>query len=411
MASWNKGYDPELISQRLQKAKQVSDDGKVSFSSFGYSENTVLMNSMICLSTDVPEIEKRRIIGDAVFKAGTKGEISAKKILCEINKLEREYLSTPEEKFRLLTDISISPVCQLPKVFFDGSCIVMNPRLNKMSRNEREKLKVDAKHTIMADLPQNYVDVSVSVTARSTADAVDKALDRLDFIRGIWNLWENQSHNSRRSSGRRHPVNKIILGPTHTLHNNDGSLATKLWWYEPQYQGPVNLYNENNKIALMYKYMTNFRNLLGRSNYAPELIQAVLRYVRALDTRDWDDSFLRLWSVLEHLTGTLFESYKVTTRRASYMFADREYALQVLSHLKDYRNKSIHAGSQSSDIEALMYQLKKYVEVLIEFHIGNKYRFSSVADASEFMDSPNDKKSIDKKISRLRYAKNFISGS
>jgi hypothetical protein len=87
------------------------------------------------------------------------------------------------------------------------------------------------------------------------------------------------------------------------------------------------------------------------------------------------------------------------------MFSDREYAHQVLS------NKSVHAGSESSDIESLMYQLKRYVEVLIKFHVGNKYRFSSIADAAEFMDLPNDKVSIDRKISKLHYAKKFVSGS
>lgn len=389
----------------------VSDDGKVSFSGFEHSEHVVLLNSMINIDKEVPEIEKRRIINQATFKAGAKGNISAKSILSEIGRLERAYLLTPEKKYRLLTEISISRWCQLPKVYFDGSCIVIHAHLNKASRNARNKLLINAKRSITADVPRDYAAVSVSVAARSTAEATDKALDRLDFIRGVWNLWRNRGRTFRMSSGKRSPVNSILLGPIHTLHNSNGTLATKLWWYEPQYQGPIKLYNEKAKIESMYKYKAKFRRLLRKSNYAPEIVHAVVRYVRALDTRDWDDSFLRLWGVLEFLTGTLSDSYKVTIRRASYMFSDKEYAHQVLSHLKDYRNKSIHAGSESSDIESLMYQLKRYVEVLIEFHVGNKYIFSSIADAAEFMDLPNDKRSIDRKIKRLRYAKKFIAGS
>ena len=411
MPSWVKGYNPELISQRMEKVKTVSDDGKVSFRGFEHSEHVVLLNSMITLDEEVPEIEKRRIINKATFKAGAKGEITAKSILSEVGRLERDYLSTTEQKFRLLTEISISSWCQLPKIYFDGSCIVVHAHLNKASRNSRNKLIVDAKHSITSDLPKNYAPVSVSVAARSTAEAADKALDRLDFIRGIWNLWKNRGHTFRISSGKRSPVNSIILGPIHTLHYSNGNLASESWWYEPQYQGPITVYNEKAKIESMCKYMVNFRRLLKKSNYEPELVHAILRYVRALDTRDWDDSFLRLWGVLELLTGTLSDSYKVTIRRASYMFSDREYAHQVLSHLRDYRNKSVHAGSDSSEIESLMYQLKRYVEVLIEFHVGNKYRFSSIADAAEFMDLPNDKVSIDRKISKLHYAKKFVSGS
>lgn len=411
MPSWVKEYNPELVFQRMEQTKTISVEGNVSFSGFEYSEHLVLLNSMIKLDNEVPEIEKRRIINQAAFKAGAKGVITANSILGEICKLERDYLSIDKKKFHLITDISISSWCHLPKVYFDGSCIVVHAHLNKASQTSRRTLMNDAKHSIGSDLPHNYAAVSVSVTARSTAEAANKALDRLDFVRGIWNLWKNRGQTFRMSSGKHKPVNSILLAPVHTLHHSNGNLATETFWYEPQYQGPVNLYDEKATIENMYKYMASFRSHLKKSNYQSDLTHAVVRYVRALDSQDWDDSFLRLWGVLELLTGTLSDSYKVTIRRASYMFADKEYAYQVLSHLKDYRNKSVHAGSESNDIESLLYQLKRYVEVLIEFHVGSKFRFSSIADAAEFMDLPKDKILIDRKINKLRYAKQFMSGS
>ncbi|MGZ8176217.1 MULTISPECIES: hypothetical protein [Methylobacter] len=411
MSSWDKSYNPELIVQRMEKVKTVSGEGQVTFIGFEYSEHLVLLNSMVKLDDEVPEIEKRRIINQAAFKAGAKGRITASSILSEICRLEKDYLLTDKKKFHLITDISISRWCQLPKVRFDGSCIVVHAHLNKVSQNSRYKLMNDAKHSISNAPPRDYAPVSVSVTARSTAEAANKALDRLDFVRGVWNLWGNLGQTFRNSSGKRKPVNTILLGPIHTLHQSNGDLATETWWYEPQYQGPVNLYNENATIENMYKYMASFRSHLKKSKYESDIILAVVRYVRALDSQDWDDSFLRLWSVLEFLTGTQSDSYKVTIRRASYMFADKEYELQILSHLREYRNKSVHAGSESNDIESLMYQLKRYVETLIEFHVGNKFRFSSIADAAEFMDFPIDKALIDRKINKLRYAKQFMSGS
>ena len=409
MPSWVKDYKPELIAQRMEKTKTISGEGKVSFSGFVHSEHLVLLNSMVELDREVPEVEKRRIISQATFKAGEKGEITSKSILREIGKLEREYLITEKKKYRLVTDISVSRLCQFPKVFFGGSFIVVHARLNKTSQNSRAKLINEAKYSISGDLPSNYAAVSVSVTARSTAEAADKALNRLDFVRGIWNFWKNRGYDFRRSTGKRSPVNSILLGPIHTLHKPDGKLASESWWYEPQYQGPVNLYNKKTKIENMFKFLASFRSHLGKSNYGSDIMQAVVRYVRALDSRDWDVSFLRLWSVLEFLTGTLMDSYKVTIRRASYMFSDKEFAFQVLSHLRDYRNKSVHTGSESSDIESLMYQVKRYVEVLIEFHVSNKFRFSSIAAAAEFMNLPTDKGLIDRKIRKLRYAKEFMS--
>jgi hypothetical protein len=309
-----------------------------------------------------------------------------------------------------MTTISIARSCHFPMVRFKGSSIVVHAKVSKTARNSRNSLLQDARHSVNSALPDHYADVSVSVNGRSTAEAADKAMDRLDFVRGVWNLWKNRGQGFRISSGGREPVNDIILGPIHTLHHANGKLATETWWYEPQYQGPIALFHNNANAQSMGMYMGSFRGHLDKSKYEYDVIQAVVRYVRALDSRDWDDSFLRLWSVLEYLTGTVSDSYKLTIKRASSIFTDSEYTHLVPSHLRDYRNKAVHAGSSSSDIEALMYQLKRYIEKLIEFHVGNTYRFDSIADAAEFMDIPNDKKLIKEKISKLCYTQKYKSG-
>jgi hypothetical protein len=68
----------------MEKVKTVSGEGKVSFSGFEHSEHVVLLNSIIKLDDEVPEIEKRRIINQATFKVVAKGVITAKSILGEI---------------------------------------------------------------------------------------------------------------------------------------------------------------------------------------------------------------------------------------------------------------------------------------------------------------------------------------
>ena len=410
MPVWIKEYNPELISERMEKVKIISDDGKVSFSGFEHSEHVVLLNSMIKFNKEIPEIEKRRIINQATFIAGAKGAITPKSLLGEINTLECNYLSTPEQNYRLLTDISISNSCQIPTVYFEGSSIIVHAPLNVAAKTNRKKMVEKSQYFFDNNIPKNYAPISVTVKGRSTAEAADKALDRLDFIRGVWNLFHNRKTELRMSMGSRDPVNQIILGPLHTLHHRNGTLATESWWYESKYRNAIKLYNGGVEIDSMQKFMLNFCRLLRKSAYKQDIVHAVLRYVRALDTGDWDDSFLRLWGVLEFLTGSQADGSKVTIRRTSYMFSDREYVNQVLSHLRDYRNKSVHEDSESGDIESLMYQLKHYVERLIEFHVANKFCFSSITDAAKFLDSPNEKEAIDKQISRLRYAKKFISG-
>jgi hypothetical protein len=110
-----------------------------------------------------------------------------------------------------------------------------------------------------------------------------------------------------------------------------------------------------------------------------------------LDSFEWETSFLRLWGVLETLTGTQpYESHDLTVKRAAFLYADpeRELHMQVLNHLRHYRNRSVHRGEGSETIEAYMYQLKRYVEVLLFFHLTSDYRFESLAKAAEFLDLP-----------------------
>lgn len=225
----------------------------------------------------------------------------------------------------------------------------------------------------------------------------------------MWNLFHNRRQRMRRSfGGPRKPANKFVLGPLHTLHLPDGKLATKSWWFEPEYRGPLAVYNPYKEINEMYKYQDVVRASLRRISYRSDLEASILRYTRALDLGNWEDAFLRLWSVLEHITNSGRDSYTVTFRRTSFLFKQREYARQVLTHLKDYRNRAVHAGSENHEIEILMYQLKNYVEFLLAFHIGNKFGFKDLKQAGEFMDLPSDPELLKSKIHILRNAQTFL---
>jgi hypothetical protein len=160
----------------------------------------------------------------------------------------------------------------------------------------------------------------------------------------------------------------------------------------------------------MYKYMDDVRRNLKKSHYKDDLVKAILGYVRALDEWNWNDAFIRLWGVLEFLTHSVGENHKVTTKKASYLDLDREYSKQILLQLRYYRNNNVHSGLESNDIETFMYQLKRFVEGLIKFHIFNPFRFQSLTDAAEFMNLPDDKDQIDEKIRKLRFARNLRFG-
>ena len=157
-------------------------------------------------------------------------------------------------------------------------------------------------------------------------------------------------------------------------------------------------------------FAKNLRTRLSNLPYREDIESALIRYVRALDSADLNDAFLRLWSLLEYLTDSTNDPYKVATRRAAFMFADRDSSHLVLSNLTNHRNRFVHVGSETEDIESLVFQLKRYVDALLLFHLGNRFGFASRTEASLFMDLPPNKDELDLRIRRLQQARRFIVG-
>jgi hypothetical protein len=407
MAEWTKDqkgeipFQPELVAQKIDQTMTLSPKGEIVFKNIRHLDFLMVLESMVTFEQEVPELEKQNIISRATSKAASTGKITATSLLKEINGLERQYLSINKREFRLLTDISISNSWNKLRFSYKGSNILIGTDLKPAFWNSRSELLKQARYSIFNDLPENYASATVTVFARSAPEAADMAIDRLDFIRAIWNL-VNIIGRYRMSSGKREPVNPVLLGPIHTLHNPDGSLATRVWWYEPEYQGPVKVYDESTKREKLFKSMNYLRGLMKRSKYATDMENVLLRYVRALDHRDWNNSFLELWSILEFLTGKP-DRYNVMIRRASCIFKDKAYIEQLLLHLRLFRNKYVHAAAGSNQIEAYIYQLKSCVDQIILWHLTK--RFASLQDAVEYMDIlKSDEIQIKDRIKKLRLA-------
>jgi len=65
--------------------------------------------------------------------------------------------------------------------------------------------------------------------------------------------------------------------------------------------------------------------------------------------------------------------------------AARDFHRQILEHLRDFRNKAVHAGETNAEMEVLLYQLRRYVEQLIFFHLNNRFHFASFKEVTALM--------------------------
>lgn len=194
-----------------------------------------------------------------------------------------------------------------------------------------------------------------------------------------------------------------MLGPVKTLHKPNGELASDTaFWYDDDYVEPIRALNIKRDWSRLKSFEKKIRSKLSKHSYKQEVEDSVGRYVRGLDSPDWNSSFIKLWGLLEALTATSpKDSHEVSVKRVLFVQRDRHYQKQVLTHLRNNRNASIHSGQEAEEIETILYQLKNYVEALLRFHIGNIYKFNSIEDSAEFMDLPPEVPDLEKEIETL----------
>lgn len=410
--SWKKEYNPSQVVEKLEASRSIGGDGKVEFTGWGFSEIGAILYSMLDFSDDIPELVARRIVSKAIFASGTKGEITIQSLFTEICKLEREYQKSPIERYALASSISISPFSQIPqKIKLGNASIIFERSLPSRFLQESEILLTYAEKSLFTSLPNNYLRVRVYVSAKSIHHAAEQSLEVLDFTRGVWNWTLNRRHSIRMSwGGKPKPVNNIIIGPIHTLHKPNGDLATHdNWWYEPSYLGAIKAFspqpNELNEMIKTYKYV---RKVLKTHKYSQVIQNTIVRYTRALDERDWTTAFMKLWSILELLTDTTHSNYDLTIKRTAFLYQEYDYNLQVLQHLREYRNSSVHFDKENSEIETYLYQIKNYVETLMEFHVNNRYGFESLQEAASFLSSSHEDQVLNNQIRKLILARKFL---
>ena len=149
---------------------------------------------------------------------------------------------------------------------------------------------------------------------------------------------------------------------------------------------------------------------LTSAQYGTALTEALLRYVRALDERDQNNAFIKLWGAVESITSPEVAKYDLLIQRCSFLFNDTQYHKQILEHLREYRNSSVHAGDQNELAKSHCFQLQYYFVQLFLFHLRNGQVFSSLDEANQFLDLPPDKAKLLARQRMIQKALKFVSG-
>ena len=417
-AQWNRDeFDPDTLVDRLEKLRKPDPAGGqgIAFEgNFIFDDGITILERAIDFKVIVPERDQRIIVRNALFAAAESRPLSAGSLLGEVNRRTRAFAEAAEKECLLATSLSVPYFEELGESEYKVSkCrITIDYQLPEPLRVGHKIAKERMRGFVFGEYPElgssslrSYAAVYASVRGRSEFESASRALEALDLLRGMWNLSLNRRTWRRTTNGRRRPINEVLLGPVHSLHSPDGSLASGVDWYEYDYVEPIRSKKFREHWERTKREENGIQACLARNAYRSKLEDALRKYTRALDTREWDSGFVLMWGLLEDLTGTRpGESHDATVKRAAFLYSEseRDLHVQVLNHLRGYRNASVHRGEGSEDIETYLYQLKRYVEDALKFHLENSYGFSSIEEAARFLDQPPELENLDRKISDLQ---------
>jgi hypothetical protein len=333
-------------------------------------------------------------------------ELTPEAFLAAINKELGQRLATKEQSYSLLTSISLAHddfperlrVLDTEVCFLDGG----------YPRKYNSRVDLLKAHTLpVPSAPSTYCNVVVKAKAKSPAAAVKKCMRALDLQRAIWCTMCNPQMQIAFGGSAFSPVNVVRLGSKHTVHSADGVAYTEAVWFEPSFvEAPI--FRVQESAALQKKSRWVFHRI-SICPYGENVIASLIRYVRALDNRDFNSAFLELWGALEALTTPNYADYDKTIQRTAFIFKDNAFHRQILEHLRECRNSYIHSGESSSSARTHCYQLQLYFVQMVYFHLGSAPFFQSLEEANLFLDSPVDAAALARRFRLARKAKRFRS--
>lgn len=388
----------ELMVRELEKRKSVHGD-TVSFRP-GFVDPTIrLLSKVGILRASLSERDRWRIGFEAIF-AAAKQPLTCESLLKEIRLRTRAFFGTRPGTFALVSTVSILPQRPARNVIVEEGKLTLWRSLKRFDRSELSR------HPELASelsIPKQFSVVVVTVKGRSADDGFARGRHLLDMWRASLNLTLNRGGIVRYGHLHPRPVNQIRLGPMQTLHGSDGKLATTDLWHETQLSVDQGSYDARSTYVRLARQSRILRRFVSASSYRKDLSSALVRYVRALDTTDHEVSFLKLWSLLEFLTGTdnKESDHTETVGRCANVFPDREESHVTLDSLREVRNEMVHRASTPERMFILLSDLRPFVEGLLTFHIASRETFRSMSNAGHYL-------SITREEGRMREHMKFL---
>jgi hypothetical protein len=380
-----------------------SEQGSPMFNPYEIAGINSVLESCIDFQPVIPATDRAVLITEAVSKVVAQGPVTSESLLRALSECEKRYLRTPLIEYVLASWIGIAYDRRLSPIRLGPTTITFSADLPK--HFERPSNEGPPLPNYLAEPPRGFSSVRIRLQARSKNSALESGLEQLDYVRALWNFRINSQTHRRKTFGHPAPVNRILRGPSYTLHTPHGKSVDKSVWYDTANPGLVKPYEVRDDWAQTRSFERKVRSRLNEIRYGDQLRRLFIRYTRALDSAEREVAFNQLWSVLEHLVASVGD-YKSIAKRIAFLYkaSDTRHAQIMVEHLRDVRNGIIHDAQDRSGMETYIWELKMFVEAAFKFHLGARPGFSSLGTAGDFLDLPADPQILARQIRLYRKA-------
>lgn len=409
---WRPGYDQNLILKNIRELRKESPTG-VAFEAtklgmwFSILKTAITPCPTMGLSFDTAERLKRSCLRKAIFDGGAHC-LNGDKFLNYCDRIFNKFTSSDPKNYLIYFEITYSGPPLFRQLKNEWAVVKWAPSPNstfmRTAIKARQRLLTD--HSNDYDLNKNSLSpILVEVNAHKIPQAFDQANDSIDLVRGILNLVANLQMLPRieNLSNSPHAINRVRIGPAHTLHSEDGTLATPLYWYEPFWSHRVQPLRFSNDPKVVRAMVKNEWKRIHFHRLSRHLRHSIIRYCRALDQHDPNLSLLNIWSAIEFTIGSQNSRHDTIVRRLERIYSDRTEARQVLLHLRHLRNDSAHSGTRidGEDSSYILYHGEQVLNDLISFLLNDGKFLIHAGEIAEFLDLADSNTELDDSRSKL----------
>lgn len=403
-AKWkkNKNLKPSVILEKIDSLKQIVD-GRLQFTGFEHDDAEIALESMIEFSEIAEDLDKPKLISSTLWEvARCHSRTDEKTFMSKLNEKIKAEFAKRENTYYLLTSLSLSNI-KIRKFDLNG-CTIRFYKSKFPSKFKGRNALVRSKLPNSLVDTSNYTKVVLEIRAKSEYIAVSKALKALDLFRSFFSVFCNSKSELFGNSWE--PINRVRLGEYHTLHDSSGDVYPQTFWYDPSFVKAINYRIPNDIVMKNVKFIDKSLSKLTK-RYKAIIIDGLLRYVRALDERNQNIAMLGAWGALESVSSPNESNGDSVTKRCSFLFEESTYHKQILEHLREYRNRNVHAGEESTKAKQYTFQVQEYFVQLILFHARRAGTFDSLDDANRFLDLPTGKSALLKSQALINSAIKF----